>query len=226
MKAQRTAFVLSVWFALCISFVTNPSLFAQTPKGTPKTIVIHGNGEAEGGWWSNLEWDGDKTVLLYTTEPDWDVSNVCYGEPIVTDTIHDLTRILASGKFSSFFRAPLKARLYYPATFDDIWPFDKLCSFLRNVEPAAEGIIQGRTSVQNAGQICEFLGGPGRQQLIITLAGSLYNISMPCPGRHVSVNLEHHFQLKKGAIVDPDTCSTDFSNIEIIKYVMDVHCLP
>ena len=176
-----------------------------------------------------LIWNGMEIRPYFCTPLNrtGEVSNVCNGQPIVTDTIHDLTRILASGKFSNFFRAPLQARLYYPATIDDIFPIENLCSFLSTVQPAAEGIIQGRTSLQNGGQFpCDIGTGPGRNQLIITLAGSLYNISMPCPGRHVSVNLEHHFQLKQGAVVDPDTCSTDFSNIEIIKYVMDVHCLP
>lgn len=223
MKTLRYVFVLSVWFVLCVPFAFNPSLFAQNPQGKPRTIVI----QEKNGWWSNFEWDGDKTLLWYTSEPDWGISNVCSGEPISTDTILSLTRIVASGKFSNFFKGPLQARLYYPATIDDVFPIEKACSFLSTVQPAAEGIIHGETFVQNGSQYpCPFGTGPGRNQLMIRLSGSLYNISMPCPGRQVSLNLEQHFQLKQGAIVDPDTCSTDFSNIEVIKYVMDVHCLP
>ena len=70
----------------CAFLSVDQTLFAQNSQEKPRTIVIHGNGEAEGGWWSDLEWDGDKTVLLYTTEPDWGVSNVCSGQPIVTYT--------------------------------------------------------------------------------------------------------------------------------------------
>ena len=137
-----------------------------------------------------------------------------------------LERIIASGKTTSFFKGPVYARLYYPVTLDDFFPEQNLCNLLRNGQPAAEGIVHYDINVQNGGENgCSFGLGPGRNSLIIRASGSLYNISMPCPGRQVSVNLEQHFHLKQGAYVDTNTCSTDFSNIEVIKYVMDGHCV-
>ena len=221
MKALRNACVLSVWFVLVVLLASDASLFAQKPKGTPKTIVIRGN-----DWFTNFEWDGDKTLLYYTSEPDWGLNHLCNDQPIVTDDVDFLLRIIASGKSNFFEKGPVQARLYYPATIDDVFPIENACSFVRNAQPAAEGISHAALVIQNGSEITGCPLGPGRTQFVFRLSGSLFNVSMPCPGRHVNVNIEHHFHLKQGAYVDPDTCSTDFSNIEVIKYVMDVHCLP
>ena len=54
MKALRNAVILSVWFVLVVLLASDASLFAQKPKGTPKTIVIRGN-----GFFVQGNWDGD-----------------------------------------------------------------------------------------------------------------------------------------------------------------------
>src|SRR3990172_1784697 len=166
MKALRFVFVLFVIFA------TNVSLLADNPQGKQKTIVIR-YGAAIASWL----WDGDKTLLYVTSEQDWAENVFCNNQP-PSFSMHSQVEIIASGKFNSYFKGPLLARLYYPRNLDDFtWTLEQLCSFIRNEQPVAEGIVQFDFHDHNS---CAF--GPGRNQWYWRLSGSLFNIAAPCPG--------------------------------------------
>ena len=210
MKAPRFVFV---FFALTLC------LLAQNPQGNQKTIVIRGDNGSTNG----LFWDGDKTLLYFTTDQDWGVNNFCDPSHAIFNpgSQRTLIDIIASGRFNLIQKGPVMARVYYPSNDVPFNSFAALCSLVRDEQPAAEGVINLDVDVLNW---CA--PGPGSGQLTVRLSGSLINISAPCPGRRVSVSYETKLQLKPRATVDPNTCEINPGDLEVIKASgPTIHCI-
>ena len=191
-------------------FALSLCLLAQTPQAKQKTLVIRD----DNGGTNGLLWDGDKTLLYFTTDQDWGENNFCDPSHASFNpgSIHTLIDIIASGRFNLISNGPVLARVYYPSNDVPFNSLPALCSLVRDVQPAAEGIVHFDLNLLNW---CA--PGPGRAQFTIKLSGSLINVSSPCPGRRVSVNYETKLQIRQGANVDPNTCSINPGDIEVIK---------
>ena len=215
MRVLRPALVL-----LAMSLFL-PALNLQSgdnPLGSQGTLVFRNN---EFGYlW--FVWDGNQTMVQISTEEDWGQAIYCGTGSWEFGGRNWQKEAIASGKWNSFSNGPLMARVFYPLTPDQI-DWNTFCDWLQNPpEPIAEGIVHFNTSDQNT---CAL--GPGRYEWSRRFSGSLINLTAPCAGRRVSVSYEEHYRVLNGALVDPDTCSTDPSNIELIKLSgPTISCIP
>ncbi len=208
MKILRCV-VVFLAVGLCL-FVTN--LQAADPMG--RTLVYRGN---DGGilWFF---WDGDQTVVYISSEDDWGKSVFCDGN-WVTSNMHWQVEEVAGMKINQIWKGPLMARVFYPMTLAEFdrnnWTDAFLCNWVQN-QPEdlmiAEGIVHFNAPDINT---CAF--GPGRNSWGWSFSGSLINLKALCPGNRVSLKYQENYQLKMGAFVDPETCTTDESNIILIK---------
>jgi len=164
---------------LPLMFVWQPLAFAQNGAVIEREQIL----------WGGVEFNGENVILLYASE-----SEPCGGESGELIWIDVMYLLRPDGTIKYHDRAKFFARVYYPATWDDVGD-DPCVLWADDTKLIAEGIAN---STSNDNHLNAFDVPKNRRNVWgFNISGDLYDVGGFCSSGMVELNTIRRFMLDK-----------------------------